>query len=355
MACRVGDGPRGQEKTADLVKLKDAEAAKLRAEKYPNEVPLTVDTNPPPMLDKPTFEEQMISFPVVDGNAERAAKYANAWAEAFIEELSLRAQSPRQEARKVLEKKQRELQKEVQKREVELSMTVDIRELDLQRLRVAALTTKVNAKETDIEAQTAKCDEAAKRASDPLDLSDPSQPYVIQINDLKLKLKGLKKLYRLDSKEVIELESNIEELTQLAVANNIENSRKFVAKLKEANQALAILKNTRQVELLTLATLEKGAQQEKAAIEDLKEERRNLAEIDRQITQLASTEYLFVSMARIGDYAWANTAAIRPDWKKNIMTAGFASVFGGTDAGFCPGIAGHKSENPCRFGAKGYR
>src|SRR5258706_1073890 len=94
----------------------------MRAEELSEEKFAASATSPIPPQFEARIEEQMLYLQVIDGDPERAAKFANAWADAFVEAMTQRTQAPRLKARDQLDKSVTAAKEGLQKREGELSV-----------------------------------------------------------------------------------------------------------------------------------------------------------------------------------------------------------------------------------------
>jgi len=277
---------------------------------------------------------QLLYLQVVDVNAARAAKLSNAWAEAFVTEMTVRAQGPKEQFEGTVRKNQQEwIKKHQALLEFEKSMNFNPREFEQianpVRTRYQDLSTKLNG--LNIELATLQAEQKALEAGKDILQSarartDPVvQGALKQVELRQAKVIDLRERYAGGSSEVKAVEKSLED----ALSNLREGASTLRSQIQlevervrsERDQISAIYKEA-EVQFEDLKT--KAAQhaqlsrEEKAAdrIYTDSQQRKGETEITR----------LFESNARSWEQAEVSKIAFRPNWRQNLTMGFFLSI-----------------------------
>ena len=289
------------------------------------------------------IEEQMLYLQVTDGDADRASKMANAWAQAFVEEMTKRMKAPGEIARTFINKSLPELRREwMSKQEAlnkfERESFFDPKEYDQHPVRalVQELGAKLNDKNVELATLQAEKDMVTARAGSVLDLmqlprvqKDPTlQTYQHQLEQLRGQLLDARVMYKPDSPQVKVIEEKYTRAEQGARDALKSLSQQIVFEIQrselERDRLQTLLTDAKQ-EFETLKT--KAAQYKLLSSEALAAER-VYSELEKRKDESELDTGMSYSYARLWEEAGPNYIPVKPNWRRNLMGAGLGGLFG---------------------------
>jgi succinoglycan biosynthesis transport protein ExoP len=289
------------------------------------------------------IEEQLLYLEVTDGSPNRAAKIANAWASAFVEEMTARIKHPGVVARDFINKSLPELRREWMKKQEALNTFeresfFDPKEFEHHPIRslVEELGAKLNEKNVQLATLAAERDMVDSKAKSVLELMqlprvqhDPTMvSYRQQLEQLRTQMLDAKVMYKPDSPQVTTLQEKYQRAE--------EGAREALANLK---QQIAFEIERAELERDRLQGLQTDARKEFEGLKD------KAAQYKLLSTQAAMAERMYSDLehrkdqseldtglsyvyARLWEDAQPNYIPVKPSWRKNLLAAGLASVFG---------------------------
>jgi capsular exopolysaccharide synthesis family protein len=288
------------------------------------------------------IEEQLLYLQVTDGNPERAARMSNAWAHAFVEEMTRRIEAPGVSARDFLNKSLPELRRDwIAKQEAlskfERETFFDPKEFETHPVRalVQELGLKLNSKNVELATLQAEKDMVLSKEKSPLELmqlprvkNDPTlQAYQRQLEYLRSQLLDARVMYKADSSQVTLLEEKYQKAEEGARAGlkTLGEQITFeMSRIELERDRLGVLLKDAKIEFETLKS--KAAQHKLLSSEAALAEKA-YTELERRKDESDLDRGLSYSYARLWEDAQVNRMPFKPSWRKNMLTGGLGSAF----------------------------
>ena len=289
------------------------------------------------------IEEQLLYLEVVDGSPTRAAKIANAWSKAFVEEMSARIKAPGVAAQEFLNKSLPELRRDwLSKQEAlnkfERESYFDPKEYDHHPVRtmVEELGTKLNAKNMELAALNAEKDLVEAKADTPLELMQLSRvqhdpimlSYQQQLDQLRSQLLDAKVTFKPDSPQMRTLQEKYDRAQDGAreALKNVKKSIQFETQrgIMERDRLQALLTDARQ----QFEGLKAKAAQYKMLSSEALMAEHIYTDLQHRKDQSEMDAGLSYAYARLWEEAQPDYIPVKPSMKKNVLAAGMASFFG---------------------------
>lgn len=297
----------------------------------------TSPDNPLPGGFEARVDGQLLYFQVVDQRNERAKKLANAWASAFVKEMTQRAQAPKafiDQSLRESQKKWIDAQDALNKFKRETSF--DPKEFEQHPIRKSFDELSVKLKDTAIELSNLENEEQVleKHADDPTAILQFArakndtllQGLLKQIDLCRAWLADARRDYKLASAEVQAAQQSLTEAqaeyreAAKTLARHIKVEREKVK--GECERLLAIFKDTeKQWEELKV----KGAQYDVLS-SVAQVARQTYMDLAQRKGETDITNQFIYSNARPWETAEASNTPFKPNWRQNMLAGLLASL-----------------------------